>query len=410
MAHANEAGALQPSAKTDVFRRYELAVERLSETKPPDAGELLELLTLREEVAEAIAADLPPVAALEAVARADERLIASAPWLAAGPRSAKLAAVRRAVGARASSWWWRLDELDEHPGLSPVTLAIAGALLAAALALMADVAVRMLSGGVDALGVAGTLIQGFLALLAGGALTAAGRRWFARILQRRHVPPRLHGRWVIASSAGVLLLASIGWWSLRLVSRHYSDRGAVLQSQDRLSEAIDSYARALRANPENEAAHHNMAWAEEALQNRESAIVHYRAAIARNSRRYHAYNNLARLHILSHDAPAAIELLERGLAKQPSDRDDLYTFHKNLAWAYLDLGLLVQADREIRTALRFRDGAAAHCLQAQVLEKRSQDAGREWQRCLAGARAEKAVVEPVWVATATERVLAGGLP
>jgi tetratricopeptide (TPR) repeat protein len=254
------------------------------------------------------------------------------------------------------------------------------------------------------------MAQGFLAMLAGGAMTKSGRQWFTRMLHRLRVPRGTRGTLVVISSLLVLLLASSGWWSLRLVSRYYNNRGALLQAEGNLSATIENYTRSLRAYPNNALVHYNLATAKEEIHDDDGAAEQYRAAIAEDSRLSAAYNNLARLQIRGGKPAVAIDLLRRGLKYKAAQRSDAYAFHKNLAWAYLALGLLQQSQRELRIASANLDGPALHCLQAQLIEKASPtiDAAQEWQKCIAKTGSDVGAVEPEWLALARERILTGG--
>jgi hypothetical protein len=413
MIDIKETAAVQPLPKESVFQLYERGVAALSESSPPTAGELLDLLVLRERVAEVVAADLPTAIVLDGLVHADRMLLEASAWLASGTGRLLFEDWRKTVQSPQASWWWHLDELDTRAtGLSTISVAIAGALLATSLAILTELTVRLLSGGIDGVGITGMLMQGFLTLLAGGALTASGRQWFRRVLHRRRVPRGFHGASIVATSALVLMMAIAGWWSLRYVSRYYNNRGARQLSEGDLSGAMESYTRSLRAHPGSAVVHYNLGAAKEAVHDDEGAAGEYRAAIADDSHMSAAYNNLARLHILAARPSVAIDLLQQGLVRHRPDRGDPYAFHKNLAWAYLESGLLRQGRRELLIAARIRDAAATHCLQAQLIEKESPavDAGAEWQQCLANADGAAGAPEPAWLALARERVLTGSKP
>ena len=411
MVPSDGSGEAHSSAGDVLIAQYERTVEALSETQPPDRHALLELLALREHIADAAAQLLPSPEEIEAIAVADRALIDASPWLASGARLALFGEWRQSIRPKVTSWWWCLDELDgDSSGLSPVCIAVAGAFLVTALALMTDVTVRLLSGGVDLLGLTGTMAQSFIVFLAGGVLTSSGRQWLSRILRWRRVARKSRASWTISWSAALLLLAIVSWLSLKQVSRSYSNEGARMQIRGDLSGAIDSYTRALRANPNNGSAHYNLATAQELLQDPESAIVHYRAAIMQDGQMYPAYNNLARVYIVTGKPSAAVELLRKCIEQgRPDDKVVKYAFHKNLAWAYMELGLFRLCEKQIRIALELRDGAAAHCIRAQVIEKVSTpaDAVGEWQLCLSAAAVETSAIEPQWLGMAEERILAG---
>lgn len=402
-------------SETEPIARYRSAVEALAGSqRPPEPQALLALLLLRERIAEEIAARPPAVATLEALAQADNALLAEAPRLVESPAGERLRDWRRSLGERSSSWWWCLDkaEATDLPGPSLPWIAAAGALLATALTLMTDFTVRLLREGPDQISLLSTLLQGFLVLLAGGTLTAQGRRWFETRMRRRGVSGRRQGPWMAAASAAVLLLAVAIWSSLPFLGRYYSNRGVRLQAAGQLPDAIKSFARSLRAAPGDPYTHYNLATAEEDIQDREAALRDYRAALAGNSGLSPAYNNLGRLYILARDYPAAVELLQRGVLLQPEDAAVRYALHKNLAWAYLEMELPGQAEDQVRQALALRkDGAAAHCLLAELREKRPAlgEALPAWRQCLAGAGAG-AEVESQWLARAEERLREEELP
>jgi len=110
------------------------------------------------------------------------------------------------------------------------------------------------------------------------------------------------------------------------------------------------------------------------------------------------------------DYASALRLLERGMNLKPTEPSVNYSLLKNRAWAYLALKLPGLAEADLRQALALRpEGAAAHCLLAQVLETSGKpaDALSSWERCVAYYGADENV-EPDWYATARERVGAAG--
>ena len=140
-------------------------------------------------------------------------------------------------------------------------------------------------------------------------------------------------------------------------------------------------------------------------------MVEYQTAIQNDPQIYFAYNNLARLYMLQkRDYVSALRLLERGVDLKPTEPAVQYSLLKNRAWAYLALKLPDLAEADLRQALALRpEGAAAHCLLAQVLEARGKpaDALPSWEKCVAYYGPEENV-EPDWYATARERVSAAG--
>ena len=169
--------------------------------------------------------------------------------------------------------------------------------------------------------------------------------------------------------------------------------------------------RAISLAPDFALAHYNLGSAYDDILQYDKALVEYQTAIQNDPQVYFAYNNLARLYMLQkRDYVSALRLLERGMDLKPTEPAVKYSLLKNRAWAYLALKLPGLAEADLRQALALRpEGAAAHCLLAQVLETRGKpaDALSFWERCVAYYGAEENV-EPDWYATARERVGAAG--
>jgi tetratricopeptide (TPR) repeat protein len=149
----------------------------------------------------------------------------------------------------------------------------------------------------------------------------------------------------------------------------------------------------------------------------DKALSEYQRAIETDERFYDAYNNLARLYILRRsDSTSALALLnavlERNLGLEPAHQTGVqYSLLKNRGWANFNLKYYELAETDLRQALALRaDGAAAHCLLAQVLEAQGNPraALAEWEACL---RYEKGdFVEANWLGLARERAGRGGAP
>ncbi len=387
---------------------YEQALGALTD---PKAEELrpraLEAILAREALSGA-AADGSELAASSVVriAELDARLRAKAPELAAAVGPSTLAAWRRVVQPPSRSWWWSLDEVAA-PRSNPLWTVLAAAFLTLALSLATEVSLRFLSGGPDFFGVLSSLSLALLALVASSAFTQAGGRWVERALSRRDVGRRSSGAWK-AGLGFAVLLAILGLrLSLPGVARLYNDRGVYLQQEGRVASARQSFERAVRLYPDYAAAHYNLADAQEETLEYDEAFSGYRRAIRMDERLYPAYNNLARLYILRRGDPAsALELLNAALEVKPQEPKVRYSLYKNRGWAHFGLGLLGQAESDLVKALDLReDGAAAHCLLAQVLEAR-QDPGTtaEWEACVAYAPGQEREVEASWLGLAKERL------
>ena len=306
--------------------------------------------------------------------------------------------------------------MDEIAAASKPKPAIGWALLAGlfitlSVSFIAEISARFLVGQPDFFGVFSTLSQALLALAAGGALTQAGSRWIDGLLAARGIGRPALAYWKTALALLVLVVVLALRLSLPTFARSYSDRGVRQQVAGRVTSAIYNYQRAISLAPDYTLAHYNLGSAYEDILQYDKAAVEYQTAIQNDPQIYFAYNNLARLYMLQkRDYVSALRLLERGVDLDPSEPDVKYSLLKNKAWAYLALKLPGLAESDLRQALALRpEGAAAHCLLAQVLEAggKPADALPSWEKCVAYYAPEENV-EPDWYATARERVAAAG--
>jgi tetratricopeptide (TPR) repeat protein len=297
-----------------------------------------------------------------------------------------------------------LDTVGEsRPSIGWVILA--GFFITLSISFIAEIAQRFLAGQPDFFAVFSTITQALLALLAGGTLTQAGGRWIEALLAGRG--RERHAAYWKTALAFLLLVAVLAFrFSLPAFARIYNDRGVKQQGAGQITSAIAGYQRALSLDPDFAQAHYNLGSAYEEILQYDKSLTEYHTAIQADPRLYFAYNNLARLYMLQkHDYVSALRLLNRGVALEPSEPVVQYALYKNRAWAYLGLKLPGLAEADLHLALSLRpEGAAAHCLLAQVLELQGKTAEAlpSWESCVAYTTPDENV-EADWYAIARER-------
>ena len=207
---------------------------------------------------------------------------------------------------------------------------------------------------------------------------------------------------------GVPLLLSIGVlgcsFGLSWLANWY---GLMNHWKGQLPQAQLGYKIALSLNPLSAEAHYNQGVAEEDKQNYERAFAEYQMAIEGGL--IEAYNNQARLYILSGKYDAAVSLLKIGLPLvKNEDKLSLYSFLKNLGWARLELGQLEKAKVSLTEAIKLEnEQAPAYCLLAQLLERQDmkEKALGEWENCLRFSSGQLPE-EDKWIRIAQQRLKA----
>ena len=212
-------------------------------------------------------------------------------------------------------------------------------------------------------------------------------------------------------------------------------RGEENYKAGRLGSAEFNFKVVLTIHPNNVKAHHYLGLVYEKLLDFKSARTEYQYQIAVKSDvkdsaddkniRAASYNNLARLYILDKNYATAASLLNE-LKKKTKELDlgekEKYFLYKNLGWVRLEQKRLDEAKMHLEKSIRFaksyedkltskkernlaqQQGASAHCLLAQVLEKQcnTQQAGEKWENCRQYASPEKPE-EDEWIFMAQER-------
>jgi Tfp pilus assembly protein PilF len=161
-----------------------------------------------------------------------------------------------------------------------------------------------------------------------------GRRvwWSVRYIYRTH--PRF---WRVTLTSILLLpLLWLFWWQPALVT-WLNVRGTAMIEAGEYTQASQYLERATSLQPDDARTHYNLGNAYDLLPNNQSqAMAEYETTIRLDDRFWPAYNNLARLRILTGNPEAALELLQAGLrveSAMPTREEAI--FQKNIGWAYL---------------------------------------------------------------------------
>lgn len=150
----------------------------------------------------------------------------------------------------------------------------------------------------------------------------------------------------------------------------------------RLDFALLYYRLALIFDSNNTKVNYNLGGIYEDQNNWDKARIAYKIAARNNFDR--AYNNLGRIDILDKKYEKAVTVLQRGL-DLANDVSTKYAILKNLGWAYMELGLYLEAETNLQKAIEIRsDRAAAYCLTALVQERQGKKSASIpfWEQCL----------------------------
>lgn len=297
---------------------------------------------------------------------------------------------------------------------------------AAAINLLTEIAQRFLSGGTDRASVVKSFVQlplyvlqGALALLAGGTLFDSSRERIEKLLLQIGLYKNYGGRKLLLiaiAACGLLLVARL---SLPFVAVYYNNWGTQALLKNDLTAAALHYERAIRLNPDYAEAHYSLANIYDRTQRYDEAITEYNRALQLKDQFGQPRNSLARLYLLRgkdrRDFEQALTLIAQELERSPTDELFRYSLYKNLGWANYKLENYPRAEDSLRQAILLRDkgdedqGAAAHCLLGYVLEAQHKPgAADEWDDCVTFARGQPDV-EAVWLEYAKMK-LQGGTP
>jgi len=211
------------------------------------------------------------------------------------------------------------------------------------------------------------------------------------------------------TKSGLPLLLALGvwcvWYALSWLGNWYGTKSHLASE---LPQAQIAYNWVLNINPWSAEAHYNLGAVYEDQQNYQQAQVQYQKAIELGL--FAAYNNQARLYLLQGKSDPAIALLQVGLPLARNQEPRIkYSFFKNRGWARLQQGRLEEAQVELEQAIALQqERSAAHCLFAQVLERRGekQQALQHWEDCLAYTYLPRTPEEDIWTRLAQQKLKA----
>ena len=306
-----------------------------------------------------------------------------------------LPAWRKSLNPPIHHWWWYPEPM---PSKSPWQEWLLGGLtiafLTICLALAKDISTRFLTGGTgiwsSLLAIAPTAIALFAT---GGVLTKVGVQLIDKLLTRTQASPQ---HWPQIKTGLALTLMTIFFLCHFIglpfaAGRYHADGKKQYFTEGKLESAQASFRRALQLNPNFPEANHHLALTYEDLRDFDNARAEYVKAV--NAGLLTSVNNLARLQIVEDkDYESAAVLLLSALDDEARDREDTvleYGLRKNLGWAWLEQGRLIEAEGELDRANRLEADLPeprpdAHCLIARVLEKTAKNEGAqtEWEACL----------------------------
>lgn len=417
---------------------------RSARREADDELKVMNVLVARDEIEHALSGQTITVDVLARIAHQDRRLKESVKAITNIVGRSTLSDWRETRQPPASAWWWSLDLQGTEPWYKLALTIFLWICIAMALSFIAEIVRRFVSSGVD---IPSTILQGWLGFLVGSTIFQFAKQ-VAEVRSRKSgekgVPSRFKTRLLLAL---IIVLTALAMEYFRpTVAYYYSNKGVYEREGGQPSSPIENYQRSINLKPDDAIAHYNLASAYEAILEYEKAESEYLSAIRWNDRLYIVYPRLARLYILRRKDPAnALRLIDIGLEKldlleqddqalaalSEQERQDIkknwqrarFALWKDRGWAELNLEQYGQAENALKKALEIRkDGAAARCLLAQVLEQRArkletqQDKAQkskaqkdqdeaifQWEQCIAHSNLQKDEIEPDWLSMAHER-------
>lgn len=375
---------------------YKAALEHFQTASPQKVSDILPLLQARDRV-EAALIDAQHSASLEELQQLlelDQQVKEQAEKIT---RLVNLAEVRNSLSASTNRWWWHLETLapphpqDQRDWLWQV-LSIGS--WTATLAFLINIISRVFIPDPSLGGAAAIALPSILTLLqAKNDLTSAGAEGFKQFLQARGISKHHHEEAKLATHLALLGFLFTVWLLLPKLSEYYNSQGLQRYAEGKLITARQDYQRAISIYPDNQDAHYNLGNLYEELQEFDNARKEYLIAVQGQSPE--AYNNLARLYIREQKYSQAAALLHKGWQLSKTSPPEVrYSLLKNLGWVRFEQKRDEEAQDALQEAIETANEseaqkyitapASAHCLLAQVLERRNSPvtARAHWQKCM----------------------------
>jgi tetratricopeptide (TPR) repeat protein len=304
-------------------------------------------------------------------------------------RKVNLESWRASLHPPENNWWWFLDSVDCLDPFGWLWQFFTLLVLTASLSLLVEISNRFLKGGIDWIGSFAVVSQGIVTLFAAGTvLTTAGQIVIEKTLANFRIPKHHWQQAKLWLSLALLGLLCGIWSFMPALAAYFNEQGTDRYNQGRAAEALLYFERATNLDPTNLKAHYNLGQLYEELQDLDKAKIQYQ--IAAKGQFSAGYNALGRLALQSNKLEDAAALLQSGL-KIVHGKKVQYGLLKNLGWVRLKQKDYTEAEKNLRQAISLETAfeakqqpAGAHCLLAQVLEKKTppSSARQEWQLCL----------------------------
>jgi tetratricopeptide (TPR) repeat protein len=409
-----------------------------------DELKVMKVLVARDQIEHQMSGQPITVDILTRIAQQDRRLKESVKAINNIVGRSTLTSWRESRQPPESAWWWSLELQETEPWYKLALTIFLWVCIAMALSFIVELVRRFVSSGVD---IPSTILQGWLGFLVGSTIFQFAKQ-VAEVRSRqsneKSASSKLRTRLILAV---IIVLTALAMEYFRpTVAYYYSNKGVYERAGGQPSSPIESYQRSINLKPDDAIAHYNLASAYEAILEYEKAESEYLSAIRWNDQLYIVYPRLARLYILRRKDPAnALRLIDTGLEKldlleqderalaalNDQERQEIkkswqrtrFALWKDRGWAELNLEHYGQAENALKKALEIRkDGAAALCLLAQVLEQKARkletqpgkaqslkaqkakdEAIFQWEQCIANSNLQKDEIEPDWLSLAHER-------
>jgi tetratricopeptide (TPR) repeat protein len=271
---------------------------------------------------------------------------------------------------------------------------LAALLLAVCFTLLTDFTHRMLNSDPDAIGIFSVSVQAALTVAATSTFTRAGWSWLGGALKHFRRSLRNRALWRFGLSLALTVLVVLAWSLLpERFARGYNRRG-LAERENNPAAALRDYQRAIALNPLMYQPYLNLGGLMEDFYRYDEAAKQYRQAITVGYTDPTAYDNLARVLLLSGDSNTALRILDAAMRLKPS-AEVKSALQKNRAWAELNLGFYTQAIADATQS----NSAAGECVLGKVYNKlgKTKEAEQIWVSFEQRARAmvgSRPTIEP----------------